>query len=231
MFGITSTRNHVSVNNVDVSGHFNLPAGSIKVSFSSVDVIAKNGNLDFFLAGNGDQRSTWTVTYADDKRIKVSHGGALAGKKDDIFISKDSTSYTFSGGLKSGLSHAKPTNSTYRVHNSTGSKIFNSSAFVWTANSSRHSFSFDVKTTAQSASGKGSKFDVYVDDSKCQATTNEHCDDGNTVSGDGCDDSCQIEAGYVCQEDLANATWSDMYDYTKTCTTTGNASVLLWSRP
>lgn len=24
------------------------------------------------------------------------------------------------------------------------------------------------------------------------------CDDGNTVSGDGCSSSCYIEAGYVC---------------------------------
>lgn len=28
----------------------------------------------------------------------------------------------------------------------------------------------------------------------------EECDDGNNVSGDGCDSDCQIESGYVCQE-------------------------------
>ena len=30
------------------------------------------------------------------------------------------------------------------------------------------------------------------------AVYNEGCDDGNTVAGDGCDQTCQVEAGYVC---------------------------------
>jgi len=47
-------------------------------------------------------------------------------------------------------------------------------------------------------------FSLYVVDgvaSVCgnsQTEVNETCDDGNTVAGDGCSDTCTIEAGYVC---------------------------------
>ncbi len=29
-------------------------------------------------------------------------------------------------------------------------------------------------------------------------TKNEQCDDGNRAGGDGCDNNCRIEAGWVC---------------------------------
>ena len=42
--------------------------------------------------------------------------------------------------------------------------------------------------------------------SQCQAQScgngniqnNEECDDGNSISGDGCSSSCLVEAGYEC---------------------------------
>lgn len=230
MVGITSTRNHVSVSNYDVSSHFNLPAGSIEVTFSSVDVILKNGTLAFFLAGNGDTRSTWNISYASNKLVQIKHGDALAGGEDDLFISTDATSYSFNGGLTSGLSHSV-SSGTYKVHNSTGSKIFNATGFEWTANTGKESFNFKVNTTATSAAGKGSKYTIYVDDSSCQEISNERCDDANTINGDGCSDTCQVEGGYVCQEDLATATWSTMYNYSATCNSTGSNSVTIWSMP
>ncbi len=34
----------------------------------------------------------------------------------------------------------------------------------------------------------------------------EQCDDGNTVSGDGCSAICQVETGYVCVREPSNCT-------------------------
>lgn len=33
----------------------------------------------------------------------------------------------------------------------------------------------------------------------CLIASDEVCDDGNTLSGDGCSDTCTIETGYECQ--------------------------------
>ena len=229
MLGITGTQNNISMNNVDVSQHYGLPAGSIKVSLSSVDVINKNGVMAFFLAGDGDTTGSWHITYATDKAIKVSHGGALASQKDDIFISEDSQSYTFNGGLENGLSHSK-SGSNYKVHNASASKIFNATDFEWRANSTAKSFQFRVETNADSASGKGSKYRIFVDDAKCTELSSELCDDGNQDNGDGCSDTCQVEIGFVCKEDAQTASWEEMNSYNKTCNDVGLGSVSIWTR-
>ena len=226
MVGINGTKSHISVNNYDVSKHFGLKAGSVLVTFSSVDVIKKKGTLAFFLAGDGDNHATWSIKYSMDKAVRVAHGGALAGREDDIFISKDSTGYKFEYALENGLSHKKSGN-TYKVHNSRKKKINNDKAFTWTSNSAKKSFSFDLKTTADSRSGKGSKYTIFIDDSVCNKPTTEQCDDGNTNNNDGCTDQCKVELGYVCKED-ASTDWESMYDYGNTCKSTGRDSVVMW---
>ena len=36
--------------------------------------------------------------------------------------------------------------------------------------------------------------------------SSESCDDGNSVSGDGCSSSCQIESGFSCYNQVLNST-------------------------
>lgn len=38
----------------------------------------------------------------------------------------------------------------------------------------------------------------------------EGCDDGNTVSGDGCSGACQVEAGYICSPSSPSTTGPDV---------------------
>lgn len=49
------------------------------------------------------------------------------------------------------------------------------------------------------SNGPGARGDPYADSQQDSGPeTFEACDDGNTVSGDGCSSTCQIEAGYEC---------------------------------
>jgi cysteine-rich repeat protein len=47
-------------------------------------------------------------------------------------------------------------------------------------------------------------------------TGTEQCDDGNTVSGDGCSSSCQIETGFQCVSTQPSHCWSTCGDGVKT---------------
>jgi cysteine-rich repeat protein len=42
--------------------------------------------------------------------------------------------------------------------------------------------------------GDGRSFDIELE-------SDNFCDDGNTVSGDGCSSSCEIECGFTCTQD------------------------------
>lgn len=174
MVGITTVSNDLSVSDVDVSSHFNLVEGSIKVSFTSVDVIKNGGHINFALAGDGDNSSTWHIDYSTNRSIKLNHGGILAGGYDDIMVSNDAQKYTFESTLIKGFKHETNGNK-YFVHNNKSKKLKNGKPFTWISNEKAKSFDFDISTNADSRSGKGSSYTVFVDNAEivdpCAETT------------------------------------------------------------
>lgn len=51
-----------------------------------------------------------------------------------------------------------------------------------------------IPTPCHETCGDGWNFD-YWSDTLVAGTATHHCDDGNTISGDGCSDSCMVEVG------------------------------------
>ena len=57
----------------------------------------------------------------------------------------------------------------------------------------------------------------------------EGCDDGNTVSGDGCSATCTLEANFQCVEVPWQAVWDDEYSlYYYWNSATGES---VWTKP
>src|SRR5262245_15576282 len=56
---------------------------------------------------------------------------------------------------------------------------------------------------------KGECGNGRIDESYVVNGADEACDDGNTVSGDGCSDSCQAEPGYTCSADACEPICGD----------------------
>lgn len=163
MLDITAGPNQ-SGTNKDVSAVFGLPAGSILISYSQVDVRNKEGNLFFHLAGaaNATEPAIWTVDYSEKRFFRAAHGKVLDGNKRDQFIATDGKGYSYSGNLLAGLSSSIDVN-TYYIKNTTNTKIKNNVDFTWTSTGRDNTFNFSYNSTADSLVGKGSRYDVMLD--------------------------------------------------------------------
>ena len=164
MINRSTPRNNIAISNFDISSRLGLGYGSVKITMSSVDVRrTPSGHITFTLAGRQDNRSNWSIIYANNEnRIKVSHGGAVGARGSDIFVSDDGKQYTFGTRLSSGLRYVDY-GGTYYVSNNTNRKIRNRGGFIWRANEDDFTFNFQVNTTANSGRGKGSDYKIYVD--------------------------------------------------------------------
>jgi len=163
MLGLYGFTNH-RTGSVDVSHYFGLPANSIRVSYASVDVRRTNtGHTTFTLAGGQDQYGDWRVNYSTSHKIKVSHGGTLGGRAQDIFIAKDAKAYQFNGLNDYRLRYSENSNGYYIVRNPKKRKVFSNRSFEWTAKTFATSYAFTFKTTAPSGYHKGSDYKIFVD--------------------------------------------------------------------
>jgi len=162
MFGIHGNAKNRSVQDYDVSTYLDLPEGSVLVTFSSVDTLVKNGEIQFALEGC-DMQANWTVKTSMDAKLQLKHGRALGKRGTDSIIASDGKDYTFDTELDNGLRHNHQSNTNrYVVKNKTKRKIHNHADFVWTSVEESENFNFQFRTTAPSGRNKGSRYSVWV---------------------------------------------------------------------
>jgi len=176
---------------VDVSSKFNLPAGSVLV-----DAIGANTVTGGFKV-SASNHITFNISGTQSVHIKAMHGGALgADLKDKIFI-RDGATYTLTSALATGLSSGLNVNPGYYVKNNTASKIFNGTPFTWMSDTTESYIDFGTTSTVLDSA---IKLELCAPAPAAEVCGNgivegaEACDDGNTVSGDGCSATCTVES-------------------------------------
>jgi cysteine-rich repeat protein len=149
---------------------------------------------------SADSGVTWTArgSSRDWRSITSSSDGtklAAVEEGGQIYTSTDSgATWTARESNRTWYSITSSSDGTKLAAVVQSGKIYTStdSGVTWTARESNRGWS------SITSSSDGTKLAAVVEGGQIYTSAMEQCDDGNSTPGDGCSDSCQIEAGWYC---------------------------------